>query len=286
MLYPSKDIGIPLLAFLWKWKVATTTAIAIRFFPNMKITSAHRRLLELSRGGYLRSLCSQSGSGYVWTLTDKGFEVIKEDLPELHHIGYKSEAIGHDLLSMAAMLGDWIREIPVGVEMYSEQMLRCFHYDMHPTWVPQSDIHRADGYWSLPKLPKNCSVALEIERTQKKLNLYDLVADFYEGHHFVTNVVWITPFPGISPSIERRIKQFLRKEHTKHLFLPLQEFTRLGWQAKFRDGRFKGQTFSRYISNIAATSQRPGDSRLLLETRKKPVDLSLSTISGNHAFFN
>ena len=286
MLYPSKDIGFPLLVFLWKWKVATTSALAIRFFPKMKITSAHRRLLELAKGGYVRTLCSHTGRGHVWTLTDKGFSAIRDRLPDLEQVGYKSEAIGHDILSMAAMMGDWLTETPSGVITYSEQLLRCVDHKLYPMWVPQSDRHRSDGYWRLPKLPQDHSIALEVERSQKKLSLYDLVADFYENYEFVTNVVWITPFSGASPSIEARIKSSLKTAQTKHLFLPLQEFAKLGWQAKFRDGKYRNQSLSDYLCAWAAPAQREGDGRCLLETRKKPLELNPSKISDDHAFFN
>jgi hypothetical protein len=258
----------------------------MRFYPKAKPVSAHRRLLELSRSGYIQTIASYTGNGFVWTLTDKGFGIVKEKVGDLKQSGYKCEAIGHDLLSMAAMVGEWIHETPRGVEFYSEQQLRRKDISQHPMWVPQSEIHRSDGYWRLPKLPRGSSVSLEIERSQKDLRKYELIADFYEEFHFVRHVVWIAPVFKQRSSIEATMREYLRQEQTKHSFISIDDFVRLGWQAKFQIGKLSGRTLSEFMSASSAPSQRLGDSRFLLETRKKPLKFDTSKILETHGFFN
>ncbi len=286
MRYPSKEIGMSLLMFLWKWKVATTTAIAARFFPGIKTTSVHRRLLELKGGGYVTTLTSHTGYGHVWTLTKKGFEAIRELLPELHKVGFQPESIGQDLITMTAMMGDWLPKLPDGVELYSEQLLKRVHHNQFPMWVPQSDLHFASGYWRLPKLTADHSVALQVERCERGRNYFELVADFYEGYHFVANVIWLVPFSGTTSRIEKGVEEYLKSARTKHLFLPIEEFTKVGWQAKFRSGQYKDQTLSDFLSARAAPPCLQGASLCMLETRKKPFESIPKEITATHSFFN
>ena len=285
MTKPSAKVGIPLLKFLWKWKVATTASLALRHYPNAQMASAHRKLLNLSYGGYIRAIHSDTGDGCVWSLTEKGYKVIREDVGILKEEGYKSEAIGHDLLSMAAMIGEWIHGNPDGVQIFSEQQLRRITLSQFPMWVPQSEIHRADGYWRLPGLDSNCSVALELEKTKKEISKYELVADFYEEHKFVRHVIWIAKLAGDRSAIEERIRSYLRQNQTKHSFIDIREFTKLGWQAKFKIGPLSGRTLSELMVALSSQPHRKGDSRLLLETRKKPLVLDTSRILATHSFY-
>ncbi len=275
-----------MLMFLWKWKVATTTALGIRFYPNAKLTSAHIKLWQLADAGYIRSINSVTGSGCVWTLTDKGFNGIKDQLPAMKQSGYKSEAVGHDLLSMAAMVGDWIQGEPPGVKFYTEQQLRRIDPSLYPMWVPQTDVHRADGYWRLPKLAKDSSLAIEIERSQKALKSYELVADFYESYDFVKGVIWITPMPPRGLSLATRILKYLDQSESKHSFIALEDFTKLGWQAPVRIGKHKGATLSKIMETFSEPVCNLGYSRSLLETRKKPLILDPEHVTNQHSFFN
>ncbi|CAN5416930.1 hypothetical protein BH10BDE1_BH10BDE1_27960 [soil metagenome] len=258
----------------------------MRFYPNAKLASAHRKLLELASGGYIRSLASSTGSGSVWTLTDQGFKVVCETVGDLSQCGYKSEAIGHDLLCMAAMLGEWVHCEPEGVEFFTEQELRRLDHSDYPIWVPQSSAHRSDGFWKLPRLPPNTCVALEIERSQKALKKYELVADFYEEFAFVKQVIWITPVTKSSNSIATHIGHYLEQPTNKHSFISLDDFTKLGWLARFRIGKSTGRTLSEFMIALSSPCHRQGDSRLLLETRKKPLILAPENISAAHSFFN
>jgi hypothetical protein len=246
----------------------------------------HVKLWQLADAGYIRAINSVTGSGCVWTLSDKGFNGIKESLPAMKQGGYKSEAVGHDLLSMAAMLGDWITKEPPGVQFYTEQELRRIDPSLYPMWVPQTDVHRADGYWQLPKLKTDSSLAIEVERSQKALRSYELVADFYESYDFVKGVIWITPMPPRGMSLATRIIDYLEQPESKHSFIALENFTKLGWQAPVRIGKHKGSTLGRILEMYSESSCNPHYSRSLLEVRKRPIILDPEHITNQHSFFN
>src|SRR5258708_5011759 len=95
-LNPHRDI--PLLQFLWLWKVSTMKALCHRFFPNSAPNTAYRRILTLQEGGFIAPRSDRCGIKRVWTLTPKGYKVIRPDLPTLKEEGFASEHIGHDLL--------------------------------------------------------------------------------------------------------------------------------------------------------------------------------------------
>ncbi len=258
----------------------------MRFYPKAKPASAYRKLHALASRDYIRPQSSYTGVGFVWTLGEKGFAIVRSCFDEMKQTGYKSEAVGHDLLCMAAMLGEWIHGEPNGVEFFSEQELRRFDPAEYPMWVPQSDVHRSDGFWKLPKLPPDTSVAIEVERSQKSLKKYDLVADFYEEYPLVQSVIWITPIPKSQSPIANQIQRHLDRPITKHNFISLDDFAKLGWQAKFRIGKLTGHTLAKYLVTLSSPSHHQGDSRLLLETRKKPLILDPNQISTSHGFFN
>ncbi len=264
-------------------------AIAMKFYPKAKPHSAYNRLNELACGGYVQCISSRTGYGGVWTLTDLGYREIRDDLGEMEVAGYKSEFPAHDLLSMAAMTGEWLSYTPPGVVFYSEQELRRVKPAEYPLWIPQKDDHRSDGYWRLPRLSENCSVALELERTHKSLKRYENIADFYCEHKFISGVLWITPYQGTKSRIAEKMRDYLGDDASSHWFVALDDFTKLGWQAKIRDGKPAGRSISQVMWGLAVESQSslPGvDSRLILQTRKYPTDFSPDSIISSHGFFD
>ena len=50
----SENREIPLLLFLWKWKVSTTAALIQKFFPNCKGKTAYNRILSLRKAGLIQ----------------------------------------------------------------------------------------------------------------------------------------------------------------------------------------------------------------------------------------
>lgn len=258
----------------------------MRFFPKAKPESAYRKIHQLAKSGYVEPIVSSSGNGFVWALGDRGFKEILEDVGPLAENGYKSEAVGHDLLTMAAMMGEWISGPPSGIQVFTEQQLRRLKVSQYPMWVPHSDNHRADGYMKLPGLKLNGTVAFEIERSQKELSKYELIADFYEEFPFVSHVVWFTPLKNGKCSIDERIRSYLKRTNSKHSFVDLNDFTKLGWQAKFAIGPLIGKSVSEFMVNSSSTPRQQVDSRLLLETKKCPRILDPSKITETHTFFN
>ena len=128
----SEQRDIPLLVFLWQWKLSTTAALACRFFPERSLPTAYHRLWLLEKAKFIREHTDRYRKRFAWGLDQKGYHAIRELLPALREEGYKSENIGHDLLVTAVHIGDWLLGAPTGAEVFSEQQLRRYHSDYFP----------------------------------------------------------------------------------------------------------------------------------------------------------
>jgi hypothetical protein len=92
-VYLSRERGTPLLKFLWTWKLASTAALARRFFPQAtNPVSAYNWLLALKNRGYITLRTDERGENSLWTLERAGFRAIRDLLPVLREEGYLSEA--------------------------------------------------------------------------------------------------------------------------------------------------------------------------------------------------
>ncbi len=151
------------LRFLWKWKLASTTAIACRFFPKINLLSGLRRLQFLETDKYIKCIQISPEQGHVWSLTDRGFKYIRHSLKDIEHMGYKSEHLLHDYLVTAFHLGEWLTKQPTKSENFSEQQLRRNTQSTWPIWVPKSLAHRPDGYSICTYQGQKMLVAFEVE---------------------------------------------------------------------------------------------------------------------------
>lgn len=96
------------LLFLWKWKVATTE---ILFHEFSKTNGAdewgiYQRSLRLEHHKMItRMNVLQPRPGFVWSIADKGFRLVKESLAELSEEGFKSKNPSMIYTSLFAILG-------------------------------------------------------------------------------------------------------------------------------------------------------------------------------------
>ncbi len=120
-----------------------------------------------------------TGHKYVWTLSKAGYHSIRGRLPLLKEDGYQSENPGHDLLVTAFHLGEWAFHKPDGVELITEQELRRFQPHCHPTWVPDTDLHRPDGLALVQGPKEKTTIAFEVELSEKSAPDYAHVGRFY-----------------------------------------------------------------------------------------------------------
>lgn len=265
----SSEADLPLLHFLWQWKVSTTVALCARFYSKRSLRQGYERLVKLEHGDLIQSLVLGNGTGFVWGLTKRGFSIIRTQLAELRAEGYQSENKEHDLLVSAIHLGEWLTQSPSGAEILSEQELRCFDTSVYPWWVPQTEIHRPDGYWYIPRGDDHSTIALEVELTQKRTADYDKTSVFYDRKSEITKVIWVTKRPSLAGHIHSRMND-AAKHDDKHNFISLVDFLKNGWQAEIRLGSDRTKTLSCLLSDCRRTPLVPVRGNPLLDIRKSP----------------
>jgi len=250
----------PVLIFIWKWKVASTKAVFLRFQNDFKwcLETVYQRLSSLRRKGLLQLVIEGHNEGRVWMLTPLGLFTIREHLPALKEEGFASESVSHDILVLAAHLGDWINQTPPsGVFLVTEQQLRRYERDQLPNWIPKDDSHRPDGYWYLPFGESGRTVALEVERSGKGAGPYRKIGEYYNQERGVDSVIWIVDS---KQTLERMVNSFcsnLSKYRDIHNFIWLSDFTSFGWHAPFVLGPNRGRNLFTFLTEEFPTTDRP-----------------------------
>ncbi|PWU17450.1 MAG: hypothetical protein C5B49_08890, partial [Bdellovibrio sp.] len=176
---------------LWKWKALSTQAIALKFFPNATPYAAYIRLGRLEGSGYIQSIQVERPGFEVWTLAPRGYRIIKPRMVELAKDGFKSEFYCHDYLATAFHLGEWLTGQPDGGETFSEQQLLRIPEDLWPAWIPQSTLHRPDGYSLFHRGEKKSIVAFETELNPKSRCRYERHVAFYDSQESIEFVFWL-----------------------------------------------------------------------------------------------
>jgi len=272
---PKRDMRV--LRFLWKWKFVSSSALFTKHYPNLKPASAYNKLNGLRQKNLIQTVYINGQTGFAWGLTDKGYAFVKESLPELVNSNYKSDKKSHDFMVTAFHYGDWLLDLPKGVELISEQQLKCYHPQFLPPWLPDTNTHRPDGYWKLTS-PEHGSVivALEVELTQKSNARYFKVKDFYNHYQHIQFVVWVAP----NLATARRFQSIMTEQspatRAPHQFVLANDFAKKGWGAKVVLGTQKGHTVSEFMEAMSGTTsiqqRSPGISGLLLNLALKPLE--------------
>jgi hypothetical protein len=242
------DRDVCLLHFLWKWKVFTTAGLAAKFFNGSAI-AAYNRLSLLKKGGYVTlQYLSMKHKYRVWTLHKKGFDQILNELPVLKNQGYASEAPQHDLYSAALHLGEWLLDVPQGLELVTEQELRNNFQSNYPSWVPDIQRHRPDGFWCLPDEKGNVVFALEVELNVKTRTEYAPIVRFYRDTDEIRRIIWLVSRHSHAEELVRRFKEVAPENYKRHEFVVLSDFVKLGWQAPIVRGLEQGRTLRNVLT--------------------------------------
>lgn len=232
------------LKFLWFWKVSTTAALKLKFFPACAPHTAYNRLHELERRGVILGRADLTGRHFVWTLTAQGNARLKWVLPELRDDGYRSEYPAHDLLVAAVHNGDWLFSRPETVEVFTEQEMRRYAEHSYPEWVPTDESHRPDGYWRIASGTSHRTIALEVELHQKAKRDYRSVARFYEYHSSIKRVLWVVPRVSTAKRLNALLVGRDSNESNPHVFTTVPDFLKLGWAAPILVGEDQGATIA------------------------------------------
>jgi hypothetical protein len=275
---------IPILNFIWWWKIASTATIIGRYQKiwGWKPATAYWRLSRLRDKGYIQTVYANRQYGVVWMLTAKGFAVVEKELPALREKGFASEHVAHDLLVQAIHLGQWLPfRSPGDSIIYSEQELRRIHPDCYLDWVPHYSFHRPDGYWGIPTVDgKIRVVALEVEVTDKSPGDYQSLANFYANMHRVDSVLWLVSSPRIANKMQRAALNRADRVRDIHQFVTREDFLKRGWQTPIFLGTERGKDIETFLT-AHMPSQGRGNAestplhdwtKVILDTRASRVD--------------
>jgi hypothetical protein len=283
----SDDLDIPLLLFIWKWKLLTTAALTERFFSQAKSPiSGWSRLTKLEKAGLLAFRTDEKFQKSYWTLTSKGLLAISDNFPPLRDYGFRSEYPAHDALVTAFHLGEWLVSAPQGVHLFSEQQLRRYDFSSYPTWVPTDKLHRPDGYWGMSTQSGILPIALEVELSRKCKSDYEKVAEFYMHQSNIVKVMWLVPTQGLAVLIQNIIASTVSMRAGVHNYVLVSEFKERLWGAQIFLGPDMGKTLSKVLSGLPENGAESGfksglsfNTSPLLNTKKTYVKSSSSPTS-------
>lgn len=264
------------LLFLWEWKVSSTQAIALRFGHKMKNKglATYRRLRRLEILGYVRRKPDELAGSRLWTLTKKGFLCVLPLLPPLREEGFESEKPRHDRYVMAAHLGNDLEMDQSDIQKFTEQQLRRFETEAYPRWVPTDPSHRPDGYWLIPKQPKNLTIALEVELSRKTTADYAMAGAFYSRNALIDQVLWIVSQNSHAKSIEAAMRSENGSHRAIHSYFLVGEFREHGWESVCRLGEMIGKK----MSDLLEAPERKNRGKITEERRK---NFSVASILDN-----
>jgi hypothetical protein len=229
LLTPDRDL--PMLVFLWKWKIASTRILHARFYSGCNLHRTYNRLRQIEQAGYIEVTYHTNTKGLLWSLTANGFHIVEKHLPRLDSKGFKSEYLHHDLICASFHLGEWLCHQPKNVVLFSEQQLRTYSPSEYPAWVPQSKAHRPDGYTMIQTADYQRVVSIEVELSRKSIRDYRAIGLFYAQHKSVNRVLWLVN----SKSYADKLASHLRKSDPHrapiHNFVLFSDFRKFCWQA-------------------------------------------------------
>ncbi len=268
ILNQERDVAI--LIFIWRWRVATTSVLWKKFFPDLKLHTAYRRLNQLENAGYIVTEVDICGKQFAWMLARKGYECILGRLLPLRNPGYVSEAVGHDLLVGAFQYSPYLlsKDPPIIV---TQQELRRIDTDEYPNWIYSSDLHIPDGYTAFINGKGLDILAIEIESHRSRKVDYELATEFYRSNYGVKDVLWLAGTKGIVQKINKQIKRH-SGDLGKHSILTLKNFSKNGGNAKFEYGKQEGKSVQQLMSNGGSNGPDMFDASLFLNTRKYPIN--------------
>ena len=253
-----------ILQFLWRVKVAPTSAIFLRFEPEFrwKPFTAYKRLLILKSKGCIITRTDESGTFRAWGLTAKGFKAIRHLLLALKEDGYASECVKHDLYTLAAHYGEWIGKGSADdVRFVTEQELRRIDADELPGWAKPLQTHKPDGAWYFPESESKTLYALEMEPSRKRGRDYSALGAFYSEEKSIGSVLWIVQSRGHANAIVRAMQSATNEYRNVHNFVLLEDLEKTGWASRIFYGPCADMSIHSYLAkargNQSSTKSSP-----------------------------
>lgn len=246
-----------ILIFIWRHRVVTFEALRTFFYPDLCKKKAHRRLLRLKHGEFVKSGKMDGTRRLVWCLDIRGFKyLVANFLPELKTKTYRPQSPYHDLMVAGALLGPWRLSPPSGVTIITEQELVATEQEILPYELRKKMEHRPDGLWVMGTENEKTAVALEVELSGKTSDRYEQICSFYTGNLFFKYVVWIVA----DKTLGRRIFYSSRKSgiprEDLHLFIEKQDFIERGWDCTILNESMNGISLANLLNTEAGVKLR------------------------------
>jgi len=238
-----------LLFFLWRHRVSTFQTLRHIFFPTTGNETAYNRLRRLRATGYLRTEHTEKYGKPIWCLGERGFRYLETvRLSDLKTNGYRPQSRHHDLLVMAALLGDWYRLAPSKVTTVTEQELIATEPRCIPVNLKERFTHRPDGLWINSSGKESSAIALEVELHDKSDSRYEEICSFYGGFHFIENVIWILPDKALAKRLQKIAEAGAMPRKGQHIFVLLKDFEQKLWVSPLINSSLKGKMMSDVLS--------------------------------------
>jgi hypothetical protein len=220
-----------LLAFLWKYRIATFRTLREMFYPEEPLRRAYDRLKKLEKGEFI-SLEKIIGTDYrAFTVGRRGYAyLVANVLPEPKTKAYRPHQHFHDVLAMAALLGEWLKTRPDSVRIVSEQEIANFNLMELPESVRKLS-RRPDGIWIFSTGKEKKGIALEVEISAKTSDRYAEICAAYASEPFFEHVVWIVQSIAHGKRILASSDRHVGERRT-HFFILRQDFEKDFWSSR------------------------------------------------------
>jgi hypothetical protein len=245
-LNPHRDI--PLLQFLWLWKVCSTVALAKRFFPDASLRTACNRIMKIHLAGYIDPISDRCGAKRVWRLTKSGFNIIRNDLPRLRNERYKSEHLTQDILASAILVGEFLEDSPANIDTISQQQLRCYELSEFPQWLPSGLDETIDGFWYIKSVPTPKLIALKIEPASKSQIQYQESLGALSFQEKISDVLWFVRSSWDAGQVQKAEVSYFGTNQNNHSYFVINDFIKDGWDSKAILGKRQGLSISDLMS--------------------------------------
>ncbi len=245
-----QDRDKQVLFFLWRHRISTFQTLKDIFFPSNGNRTAYDRLCKLRRGGHVHSMNLNGTNDLVWGLGKRGLEYLEDRaLPELKIRSYKPQSKYHDLLVTAVLLGQWMRDVPRGAKIVSEQELRVTEVVEIPYAIRRKMDHFPDGLWIFTNTNGQHGIALEVETSRKTIDRYVEVSTFYGSHLFFDHVIWIVPSPTLAQTILDASRKYGMPREGQHLFIEQADFEKRLWNSQFLNMDLRHQSLAKFLAS-------------------------------------
>jgi DNA-binding PadR family transcriptional regulator len=248
----NRDTSI--LAFLWRYRIATFRAIKTVFFSHASNQQAYYELRRLRRGEYVNVEKIEGTRKVVWTLGTRGFKYLAANvLPELKIKAFRPQSHYHDLLVAAALTGSWLNKAPGAVQMVTEQELRALYLSSIPRELTKDEKHKPDGLWIFSSGKERKAIALEVETSAKTDERYEHIAAFYTSELFFESVVWVVKDKALGRRIHAASEKYGRPRAGLHLFLLQEDMEKHGWDSEFLNQSMGEESLGEYLNRRAGS---------------------------------